>query len=85
MKEKKLMRVTHKLNTITLHQGKAVLTMTHENEILNFMLYNRALGNVVTSKRLYTSFEVSMRNIRKIMEFTSEMMLLFYAQKLSNF
>ena len=50
MKEKEgLMKVTNKLNTITLHKGKVALTITHENEILDFVLYNRALSTVVTS------------------------------------
>ena len=35
--------------------------------------------------RLYTRFDVQMASIRKVMEFTSEMVLSFYAQRLSNF
>ena len=59
MEEKEeLMKVTNKLNTITLHQGKVSLKIKHKNEILDFVFYNRALGNVVTSNELYTSFEV---------------------------
>ena len=51
MKEKEeLMKLTRKLNTITLHKGKLALTFTHEHKILDFVLYNRALGNVVASK-----------------------------------
>ena len=39
MEEKEeLMKVTNKLNTITLHQAKVTLTTTHQNEILNFVL-----------------------------------------------
>ena len=41
------MKVTNKLDTITLHQWKVGLPIAHENEILDFVLYNRALGNVV--------------------------------------
>ena len=47
-----LIKVTNKLNTITLYQGKVALTITHENEILDFVLYNRALSNVVTSNEI---------------------------------
>ena len=40
MKEKEeLMKVTNKLNTITLHQAKVALTITHKNKILGFVLY----------------------------------------------
>ena len=50
MKEKeKLMKATNKLNTITLLQGKVAYSITHENEIIDFVFYNTALGNVVTS------------------------------------
>ena len=50
MKEKEeIMKVTNKLKTITLHQAKVDLTITHENEILDFVFYNRALSNVVSS------------------------------------
>ena len=53
MKEKEeLRKVTNKLNTITPHQGKAALTITHEHEILDFIFYNRALGSVVTSNQI---------------------------------
>ena len=47
-----LMKVTNKLNTITLHQTKVALTITHENEILDFVLYNWALDNVVSSNQI---------------------------------
>ena len=46
------MKVTNKLNTITLHQEKVALTVTVESEILDFVFYNRALGNVVTSNEI---------------------------------
>ena len=53
MKEKEeLMKVTNKLDTTTLHQAKIALTITHENGILDFVLYNRALGNGVTSNQI---------------------------------
>ena len=47
-----IIKVTNKLNTITFHQGKVALTITHEHEILDFILYNRAPGNVVTSNQI---------------------------------
>ena len=53
MKEKEeIMKITNKLNTITLHQAKVALTITHENEILDFLLNNRALGNLVSSNQI---------------------------------
>ena len=54
MEERKeeLVKVTNKLNTITLHQAKVALTITHEHEILDIVLYNRALGNVVASNQI---------------------------------
>ena len=53
MKQKEeLMKVINKLNTITLHHGKLALPIAHKNEILDFVLYNRALGNVVTSNEI---------------------------------
>ena len=53
MKEKEeLMKVTNKLNIIALHQAKIALTIKHENEIFDFILYNRALGNIVTSSQI---------------------------------
>ena len=48
MQEKEvLIKVTYKMNTITLLKWKVALTITHENEILDFVLNNRALGDVV--------------------------------------
>ena len=52
MKKKELMKVTNKLNTITLHQAKVAHKITHTNEILDFVLYNMKLGNVVTSNQI---------------------------------
>ena len=53
MKEKEeIMKITNKLNTITLHQVRVALTITYEHEILDFVLYNRALGNVVSSNQI---------------------------------
>ena len=53
MKEKEeSMKVTNKLNIITLHWWKVALTITIENEILDFVLYNMALSNIVTSNEI---------------------------------
>ena len=51
-RKEELMKVTHKLNTFTLHQAKVVLIITYEHEILDFALFKRALGNVVTSNQI---------------------------------
>ena len=56
MKEKELMKVTNKLNTITLRLWKVTLPLTHENEILDFILNNKALGNVATSNEIVYKF-----------------------------
>ena len=62
MKEKEaLMKVTNKLNIITLHQGKIVLAITHEHEIVDFVLYNRALGNVVTSNQMIQALKIDQK------------------------
>ena len=40
MEEKeKLMKITNKLNTITLHQAKVALTITYEHEILTLYFW----------------------------------------------
>ena len=39
------------MNTITLHHEKAAKTMSFEGEILNYVLYSRAIGNDVTSNK----------------------------------
>ena len=44
-----IMEVTKKINTITLHNGKAAKKMSFEEEILDYILYNRDIGNAVTS------------------------------------
>ena len=59
------MKVTNKMSTITLHQGKSSKTISYESEILNYVYYIRALGNAVTSNELYLNYEVSMRSTEK--------------------
>ena len=46
------MEVTNKMNTISLHHGKDAKTMSFEGEILDYVIYNRALGNAVTSNEV---------------------------------
>ena len=66
MKEKEeLMKLTRKLNTITLHKGKLALTFTHESKILDFALYNRAPGNVVTNNEIIYKLWSTDDKIRK--------------------
>ena len=40
------------MDTITLNHAKVALTITHENEILDFEFYNRTLVNLVTSNEI---------------------------------
>ena len=40
------------MSTVTLHIGKLAKTFPHDEEILNFILYNRAFGNAVTSNEI---------------------------------
>ena len=47
------------MSTITLHQEKSSKTISYESEILDYVYYNRALGNDVTSN------EISMRSTEK--------------------
>ena len=49
---KKIVEVTNKINTITLHYGKAAKTISYEGEILDYVIYNRALGNTGTSNEV---------------------------------
>ena len=51
-----LMKVTNKMSTITLHQGKSSKTISYESEILDYVYYNRALGNAVTVMKLYLNY-----------------------------
>ena len=46
------MKVINKMNIITLHHGKAAKMMSFEEEILDYVLYSRALGNDVVSNEL---------------------------------
>ena len=50
--KEELMKVTNKMSTITLHQGKSSKTISYESEILDYVYYNRALGNAVTSNEI---------------------------------
>ena len=43
------------MSTITLHKCEPEKTVSHEEEILDFILYNRALGNAVTSNKTFIS------------------------------
>ena len=40
------------MSSITLHQGKSSKTISYESEILDYVYYNRALGNAVTSNEI---------------------------------
>ena len=40
------------MNTITHHHGKAAKTMTFDREILDYVLYIKALGNDATSSEI---------------------------------
>ena len=50
--KEELMKVTNKMSTTTLHQGKSSKTISYENEILDYVYYNKALGNAVTSNEI---------------------------------
>ena len=41
------------MSNITLRKGKLSKTFSHEEEVLNFILYDRAFGNTVTSNKKY--------------------------------
>ena len=47
--KEELMKVTNKMSTLTLHQGKSSKTISYESEILDDVYDNIALGNAVTS------------------------------------
>ena len=50
--KKELMKITNKMSTITLHQGKSSKTISYQSEILDYVYYNRALKNAVTSNEI---------------------------------
>ena len=50
--KEELMKVTNKMSTITLHQRKSSKTISYESKILDYVYYNRALGNAVTSNKI---------------------------------
>ena len=47
-----IIEATNKINTISLHHGKATKMMSFVGEILDYVLYNRAYGNAVTSNEV---------------------------------
>ena len=40
------------MSTTTLHQGKSSKKISYESEILDYVYYNRALGNAITSNEI---------------------------------
>ena len=40
------------MRTVTLYKGKLAKAVLHEVEIFDFILYNMALGNAVTSNEI---------------------------------
>ena len=65
--KEEIIEETNKMNTITLHHRKAAKTISFEGEILNYVLYNNALGNAVVSKevifKLYCMDETFRENL----------------------
>ena len=53
------MDVSYKLNTITLHHAKSVLTILFEYEIVDFVHYKQALGNTVTRNKIIPYYPLS--------------------------
>ena len=76
--KEELMKVTNKMSTITLHQGKSSKTISYESEILDYVYYNRALGNAVTSNEIIFKLWSIDEKYRKNLEFTSKMVISLY-------
>ena len=51
------------MSTVTLHKGKLANTASHE-EMIDFILYNRALGNTVTCNEIIYISEVKTKDIK---------------------
>ena len=46
------------MNTAILYKGKLQKTVSHKEEIFDFILYDRALGNNVTNSESFISYEL---------------------------
>ena len=52
LRERRANKITNKISTITLYQIKSSKTTSYESEIIDYVYYNGALGNVVTSNEI---------------------------------
>ena len=41
------------MTTVSLHKGKWAKNASHREEILDFILYNRDIGNAVTNNEIF--------------------------------
>ena len=81
-----LVKVSNKMSTITLHQGKSSKTITYESEILDYVYYNRALGNALTSNGIiFKLWSIDEKYREKILELTSKMVISLYENTISYF
>ena len=58
------MEITSKVDTITLHHGKAAKTMLFEVEIFDYGLYS-FLEMLLQEMKLYLNYEVWMKHLEK--------------------
>ena len=58
------------MSTATFHEVKLAKTAPHEDEILDFILYNKVLSNVITNNKIIFKFW-SIKISWKIMKYTS--------------
>ena len=53
------MEVTNKINNITLHHVKTDNAMSYEGEMVDYVLYSRALGNAEKKViKLYLNYKI---------------------------
>ena len=50
------------MSTIILHKGELTITVQHEDEILDFILYNIALGNSKTKLKYKNRNKFELKN-----------------------
>ena len=73
------------MNIITLHHENTAKTMLFEEEIIDYILYSRALANAVKSNRNIFKLWSLNETFREKMENTSKMVRSFYEKAFSYF
>ena len=74
------------MSTINLHQGKSSKTISYESEILDYVYYNRALGNAVTSNEIiFKLWSIDEKYREKSLSSLQKMVISLYEKTFSYF